>query len=127
MDENYDFPSDLRETQIRLHRANAEYEALARELPWSVEPMPGWSTQTTPNARDTVIATRPPSPGYTEEQKAEVKRLRALLLELSTRVGTHPFRDSVGKDQVHDARMALKHAHEAPDGDEHSGDCGAAA
>lgn len=30
-------------------------------------------------------------------------------------VATHPFWDTVDKDKVVEARMALKHAHETPD------------
>ncbi len=60
-------------------------------------------------------SSRPDSPGYTEEQRAEVDRLHALLLELSAAVATHPFWETVERDKVVEARMALKHAHETSD------------
>ncbi|MGW0564791.1 hypothetical protein ACWDZ4_30350 [Streptomyces sp. NPDC003016] len=48
---------------------------------------------------------------------AEVERLRALLLELSATVSTHPYRAGVKKEKekVVEARMALKHARETED------------
>ncbi|MEU9624258.1 hypothetical protein ACIQWV_38090 [Streptomyces sp. NPDC098085] len=54
------------------------------------------------------------SPGYTEDQAAEVARFRQRLLELSITVSTHPFWRSVDAGSRVDARMALKRAHEQP-------------
>lgn len=84
----------------------AEYAALCKVLPWSVEPMPGWTEEIKPNARDVQVRSRPDSPGYAPEQKAELARLRALMLDLSTTVTTHPFWGTLGKGEVVGARMA---------------------
>ncbi|WP_256096732.1 hypothetical protein [Streptomyces agglomeratus] len=54
----------------------------------------------------------PPSPGYTDVQKAEVARLRRRLLELSAVVSTHPYRETVEVGKRVEQRMALKHVHE---------------
>ncbi|XMN04580.1 hypothetical protein ACK8N7_00165 [Streptomyces griseobrunneus] len=41
----YDFPQDLRDAQLNLHRTRAAYEEYARALPWSAEPLPGWEAE----------------------------------------------------------------------------------
>ncbi|WP_138908598.1 hypothetical protein [Streptomyces chryseus] len=107
----YDFPEDLRAAQLRLHQTWAEYEALGRALPWSVEPSEGW---TAPKVlySDAEPRSLPPSPGYSDEQKAEVARLRRELLELSAVVSTHPYWETVEAGKRVDQRMALKHVHE---------------
>ncbi|OEJ21590.1 hypothetical protein AS594_39355 [Streptomyces agglomeratus] len=104
----YDFPRDLHSAQTRLHQARAEYEELGRTLPWSVEPSEGW---TAPKVlySDGEPRSLPASPGYTDEQKAAVTRLRRELLELSITVSTHPYWATVGKDVLVDRRMGLKH------------------
>jgi hypothetical protein len=40
----YDFPQDLCEAQLALHRTWSTYEQYARTLPWSAEPMSGWES-----------------------------------------------------------------------------------
>ncbi|MBT2511520.1 hypothetical protein J7I98_38160 [Streptomyces sp. ISL-98] len=107
----YDFPQDLRDAQLRLHQTWAQYEQLGKTLPWSVESSEGW---TAPKVlySDAQARSLPPSPGYTDEQKAEVARLRAELLELSVAVSTHPYWDTVPVADRVDQRMALKHVHE---------------
>lgn len=108
----YDFPQDLRDAQLALHRTRAALEQYARALPWSAEPLPGWGTSScTPAA----ASTKPASPGYTPEQREQVEKFRAELLELSTVVMTHPYWAGLDESVVQ-ARMALQHAHEQPDG-----------
>lgn len=104
----YDFPEDLRAAQLRLHQTWAEYEALGRTLPWSVEPSEGW---TAPKVlySDAEPRSLPPSPGYTDEQ---IARLRRELLELSAVVSTHPYWETVEAGKRVEQRMALKHVHE---------------
>ncbi|WP_351233898.1 hypothetical protein [Streptomyces sp. NPDC002133] len=102
------FPPDLIDAQFRLHQARAEYEALCRSLPWSVEPAKGWPGEENPHT-GAVTGGREDSPGYTATQKTEVLRLRALLRELSLEVSTHPHWDSVEAEKRMEARMALKH------------------
>jgi hypothetical protein len=58
----YDFPQDLRDAQLRLHQTWAEYEALGRTLPWSVEPSEGWTGPKVLHA-DGEPRSLPPSPG----------------------------------------------------------------
>lgn len=106
----YDFPQDLRAAQLALHRTRAAYEEYARTLPWSAEPLPGWKAEK--QLHSGFRSSKPDSPGYTEEQHAQVARFRAELLKLSSTVSTHPFWDQVEHGQVVDARMRLKHAHE---------------
>ncbi|MEE1812633.1 hypothetical protein [Streptomyces sp. BE133] len=104
------FPQDLLDAQAALHETRAGYEEYAKTLPWSAEPMPGWESDK--QLHSNYISAKPDSPGYTEEQAAEVARFRARLLELSITVSTHPFWDSVDVGDRVKARMALKHAHE---------------
>ncbi|MGO1025777.1 hypothetical protein ACTOXX_34955 [Streptomyces rubiginosohelvolus] len=107
----YAFPQDLRNAQLALHQTRAAYEEYARTLPWSAEPLPGWEAEK--QLHSGFRSSKPDSPGYTEEQHAEVARFRAELLELSSTVTTHPFWKQVEHGQVVDARMRLKHQHEA--------------
>ncbi|MFE1500464.1 hypothetical protein ACFW89_36050, partial [Streptomyces albidoflavus] len=60
----YGFPDDLKQLQARLHKAHADYQALCRTLPWSVEPLPGWPGTVHPHTGE-VTGGREPSPGYT--------------------------------------------------------------
>ena len=104
----YGFPYGLKQLQARLHQANAEYQALCRTLPWSVEPLPGWPPVKHPHT-DELTGGREASPGYTPEQIAEERRLWDLVRELSIEVSTHPYwkKPEQGPGLV-EARMALK-------------------
>ncbi|MFB7592372.1 hypothetical protein [Streptomyces sp. NPDC056169] len=106
---SFAFPADLTALQARLHRARADYEALSRTLPWSVEPMPGWARTVHPNSKVVTDPGREPSPGYTPEQLAEDTRLRALVRDLSDQVSTHSYWGTLERGpQLVDARIALK-------------------
>ncbi|MFB7310953.1 hypothetical protein [Streptomyces sp. NPDC056192] len=109
----YDFPQDLRDAQLALHETRARYEQYARTLPWSAEPMPGWESEKQPYT--SFRSGKADSPGYTDDQAAEIAHLKARILELGIIVSTHPFWGSVESGLV-DARMALKHVHEQPAG-----------
>ncbi|MDX2394126.1 hypothetical protein NJL88_29520 [Streptomyces sp. DK15] len=98
------FPDDLLQLQVRLHRAHAEHRAYLAGLPWSVEPMAGWKRGERFSHRGDV----PDSPGWTDEQKETVERMRAELRELSTAVAGHPHWASVPRERLVDARMQLK-------------------
>lgn len=111
MPKTFPFPQDLLDAQAALNETRAACEEYARTLPWSAEPMPGWEANK--QLHSNYISEKPDSPGYTEEQAAEVARYRARILELSTAVFTHPFWVTVG-DGVVKARSALLHAHEQP-------------
>ncbi|MDJ0386079.1 hypothetical protein [Streptomyces sp. G-G2] len=98
------FPDDLLQLQERLHRAHAEHRAYLAELPWSVEPMAGWTRGERFSHRGDV----PDSPGWSDEQKETVERMRAELRELSTTVVDHPHWATVPRENLVNARMQLK-------------------
>ncbi|MFF3177910.1 hypothetical protein ACFVQ0_35425 [Streptomyces sp. NPDC057900] len=108
----YDFPQDLRDAQLALHRTRAAMEQYARTLPWSAEPMPGWEADK--QLYSGYRSSKSDSPGYTPEQREQVEKYRAELLELSTTVMTHPYWAGLDESVVQ-ARMVLQHAHEQPD------------
>ncbi|MFF3610763.1 hypothetical protein [Streptomyces sp. NPDC002580] len=100
-----DFPSDLLAGQEELHQVRAELLALLKRLPWSVEPLDGFSD--TGGWRK---VERPASPGWTEDEQAEVEKLRRRELELAVFVTGHRFWSEVTPPDKVDARMRLKHA-----------------
>lgn len=103
----YDFPSDLLAGQEELHQVRAELSALLKRLPWSVEPLDGFSD--TGGWRK---VERPASPGWTADEQAEVEKLRRREHELAVFVSCHRFWAEVtGPDRM-DARTRLKHARE---------------
>ncbi|MEE1753004.1 hypothetical protein [Streptomyces sp. SP18CS02] len=104
-----EFPDDLRAAQTRLHQATAELAALCRSLPWSVEPLPGWPGTEHPHTGE-MTGGRDASPGWTEEQKTAVQRLRTECVDLSARVATHPFWATVEAGTRMQTRMELKQA-----------------
>jgi hypothetical protein len=107
----YDFPSDLLAGQEELHQVRAELSALLKRLPWSVEPLDGFSDD---NGWRKVE--RPASPGWTEDEQAEVEKLRRREHELAVFVSTHRYwAELTGSDRVH-ARSALKHSPVGADG-----------
>ncbi|WAX80313.1 hypothetical protein [Streptomyces sp. KMM 9044] len=105
----YDFPSDLLAGQEELRQVQAELSALLRRLPWSVEPLDGFSDDT-----GWRLVERPASPGWTDDEQAEVEKLRRREHELVVFVSTHRYwADLAGVDRVQ-ARSRLKHAHGTP-------------
>ncbi|WP_030814297.1 hypothetical protein [Streptomyces sp. NRRL S-337] len=109
MAEKFDFPQDLVDAQAQLHKVRAELSALYARLPWSVEPLPGWTH--TKESGHYYESNRPDSPGWTDEEKQQVNDLRARQMELVTTVFAHPFWASC-PDPVA-ARTALKHVEPA--------------
>ncbi|MFI1163143.1 hypothetical protein ACH4UM_05920 [Streptomyces sp. NPDC020801] len=106
----YDFPSDLLAGQEELHQVRAELSALLKRLPWSVEPLDGFSDDGGWRKVE-----RPASPGWTADEQAEVEKLRRREHELAVFVSTHRYWSQfTGPDGI-DARSRLKHAHEAPE------------
>ncbi|MFD5012488.1 hypothetical protein [Streptomyces chartreusis] len=104
----YDFPSDLLAGQEELHQVRAELSALLKRLPWSVVPLDGFS-----DGNGWRKVERPASPGWTEDEQAEVEKLRQREHELAVFVSGHRFwSEMAGSDRV-DARTKLKHAHGA--------------
>lgn len=109
MAKTYPFPSDLLAGQEELHQVRAELLALLKRLPWSVEPLDGFSDD---NGWRKVE--RPASPGWTPDEQAEVEKLRRRERELAVFVSCHRFWDEVtGADRV-DARSRLKYTHATP-------------
>ncbi|MFM9441779.1 hypothetical protein [Streptomyces acidiscabies] len=103
MAETYDFPSDLRAGQEELHQVRAELSALLKRLPWSVAPLDGFSD--TERWRP---VERPASPGWTEDEQAEVEKLRRREHELAVFVTGHRFWAEVETGERVEARMRLK-------------------
>jgi hypothetical protein len=104
----YDFPSDLLAGQEELHQVRAELSALLKRLPWSVVPLEGFSDD---NGWRKIE--RPASPGWTQDEQAEVEKLRRREHELAVFVSGHRFWSEVSAPDRMDARTRLKHAHEA--------------
>ncbi|MFG2891056.1 hypothetical protein [Streptomyces sp. NPDC048248] len=103
-----DFPQDLLDVQLELHRVQAELHALYARLPWSVDPMAGHGEDFwRPRLRED-------SPGYSDDEKAQVAALRARQLDLTVTLSCHDYWASCPGSVV-GARAALKHAHEPAD------------
>lgn len=111
MPKTFPFPQDLLDAQASLDETRVACELYALTLPWSAEPMPGWEANK--QLHSNYISEKPDSPGYTDEQAAQVARYQAELVRLSTAVSTHPYWATLDEGVV-EARMALKHAHEQP-------------
>ncbi|MEU1932443.1 hypothetical protein ABZ516_34470 [Streptomyces sp. NPDC019826] len=107
----YDFPPDLRNTQLALHQTRAAYEQYSRTLPWSAGPAPSWEGDK--RLHSDYRSAKADGPGYTDAQREEIARFRADLLGLSTTVATHPFRATLEQGEVVAGRMTLKHTHQA--------------
>ncbi|WP_406222922.1 hypothetical protein [Streptomyces decoyicus] len=109
MAETFDFPRDLVDAQLELRSVRSELSALYKRLPWSVEPLPGW-THTKDGGRY-YEPKRPDSPGWTDEEKQQVNDLRVREMELVTHIYAHDFWASCSDPVT--ARSALKHVTEA--------------
>ncbi|MBV2353763.1 hypothetical protein KUM39_05205 [Streptomyces sp. J2-1] len=101
-----EFPSDLLAGQEELHQIRSELAALFRRLPWSVEPMTGFTEDTGWRKVE-----RPASPGWTEDEQAEVEKLRRREHELAVFITGHRFWTEMAQAGRVDARMRLKHVH----------------
>ncbi|MFE7331830.1 hypothetical protein ACFU8W_44470 [Streptomyces sp. NPDC057565] len=76
--------------RLLMGRRPDRSEQYAVGLLWSAEPMPGWDSEKQPYT--SFRSGKADSPGYTQEQAAQVRRFQAELLRLSTEVATHPHR-----------------------------------
>ncbi|MEU8710905.1 hypothetical protein ACWC6I_01030 [Streptomyces sp. NPDC001414] len=103
----YDFPSDLLAGQEELHQVRAELSALLKRLPWSVVPLEGFSDDGGWRKVE-----RPASPGWTEDEQAEVEKLRRREHELAVFVSGHRFWAEVTTPDRVPARSRLKHTRE---------------
>ncbi|WP_199548728.1 hypothetical protein [Streptomyces sp. N35] len=102
-----EFPSDLLAGQEELHQIRSELLALLKRLPWSVVPLDGFSD--TGGWRK---VERPASPGWSEDEQAEVEKLRRRERELAVFVSGHRYWKEVATPDVVSTRMLLKHVHE---------------
>lgn len=100
------FPSDLLAGQEELHQVRSELLTLLKRLPWSVEPLDGFTDD---NGWRRVE--RPASPGWTSDEQAAVEKLRARELELAVFITCHRFWTDLPKPDQVTARMALKNTH----------------
>ncbi|MFC8920483.1 hypothetical protein ACFT5C_32575 [Streptomyces sp. NPDC057116] len=72
-----------------------------------MEPLPGWPGTEHPHTGE-VSGGREASPGWTEEEKEAVDRLRARCLELAVEVSGHPFWGQVETEKAAMTRSELK-------------------
>ncbi|WP_050994144.1 hypothetical protein [Streptomyces violaceusniger] len=98
--------------QEALHQVAHTLRALYDRLPWSVEPHPGFSDPEYWRPRQ-----RPATDGWTEDDHAEVQRLRVRQMELTITIATHPFWKALEGPDLVTARTMLKHAHDTPTAD----------
>jgi hypothetical protein len=111
----FPFPDELLELQRQLNQARKEHTELCRTLPRSAEPLPGWTREEpSPGGAKPRTVTVEPSPGYAPEQAAAERRLRRRMLELAEQIVTHGFWDTLQREEVAQARTALKHADDKP-------------
>ncbi|MFF9039682.1 hypothetical protein ACF090_29930 [Streptomyces sp. NPDC014892] len=108
MAKTYDFPEDLLAGQEELHQVRAELLALLKRLPWSVEPLDGFSDD-----RGWRKVERPASPGWTADEQAEVEKLRERERELAVFVSCHRFWSEIATEEKVEARTHLKHARDS--------------
>ncbi|MEU5431434.1 hypothetical protein AB0H73_38330 [Streptomyces olivoreticuli] len=105
MAEPFDFPDDLVAAQQQFQQVTADLSALLKELPWSVDPHPGYPAR----EGSRFPSERPATEGWTPEQREKAAGLRARQRELAAVLTTHPYwgTEAVSGDVVA-ARMALK-------------------
>ncbi|WP_030808050.1 hypothetical protein [Streptomyces sp. NRRL F-2799] len=107
MSASHEFPSDLLAGQEELHQIRAELSALLKRLPWSVEPLDGFTDDTGWRKIE-----RPASPGWTADEQAEVEKLRRREHELAVFITGHRYWTEVAPADRAQARSKLKHAHD---------------
>lgn len=95
------------ELQRTLEQTRAAYDTLCATLPWSAEPLDGWTTKAATATAGPID--RAPSPGYTEEQREQEAELFVRLRELSIAVTTHPHWQTLQGPARVAARTELKH------------------
>nr|WP_196789392.1 hypothetical protein [Streptomyces caniscabiei] len=91
-----------------MHQVRAELLALLKRLPWSVEPLDGFSDDSGWRKVE-----RPASPGWTPDEQAEVEKLRERERELAVFVSCHRFWSETATEERVEARTHLKHARDS--------------
>ncbi|MDX2748285.1 hypothetical protein [Streptomyces sp. NRRL_B-2557] len=74
-----------------------------------MEPHDGWPGKEHLRTGE-ITGGKPPSPGWTDEQKAAIHRLRQKCLALSETVATHAYWQSLSGESLVQRRMELKAA-----------------
>jgi hypothetical protein len=101
----YDFPKDLIEAQDELDEVRGELKPLLKKQPWSLEPLPAWTT----HDGAWRASSRPDSPGWDPADQQRIAALRARELELVTLILCHSFWEGVDGYDRTAARDKLKH------------------
>ncbi|NEB82009.1 hypothetical protein G3I40_43390 [Streptomyces sp. SID14478] len=112
-DSEFDFPSDLLAGQEELHQIRADLQALFKRLPWSVAPLDAIS-----DTQGWRKLERPASPGWTDDEQAEVEKLRRRELELAVFVTCHRYWSELPGPAAVRARARLQHVGDRPAGDD---------
>ncbi|MET9528192.1 hypothetical protein [Streptomyces coeruleorubidus] len=106
------FPPALVAAQREAAEVEAELRRFQATLPWSREPQDGWEAPEQVGGMSGYRSSRPPSPGWTDEQKAEYDRLWELRRKTTLAVYAHEHWKACGAKAV-EARQALKRVPEA--------------
>ncbi|MEU5193646.1 hypothetical protein AB0G86_06220 [Streptomyces scabiei] len=106
------FPSDLVKAHSEAAEARAELHRYQATLPWSREPHDGWEAPERTGGMQALKSSRPPTNGWTDEQKAEYDRLWERCRETSLLVYAHRHWKACGMKAA-EARQALKRVPEA--------------
>jgi hypothetical protein len=104
----YDFPKDLIEAQDDLDEVRGELRELLKKQPWSVEPLPAWTTHE--NAWR--ASSRPDSPGWDSADQQRIGTLRAREVELAALIVGHAFWKDIAAEERTSAPDQLKHHRE---------------
>ncbi|MFJ8511058.1 hypothetical protein [Streptomyces avermitilis] len=104
----YDFPKALLEAQDELDEVRGELRKLLKKQPWSVEPLPAWTTHE--NAWR--ASSHPDSPGWDSADQHRIGKLRAREVELAPLFTGHSFWKDIAPEERTPARDHLKHHRE---------------
>jgi hypothetical protein len=105
----YDFPKDLIAAQVELDAVRDELTILLNKQPWSVEPLPAWTTHESAWR----AFSRPDSPGWDPADQQRIGKLRAREVELAALLVCHRFWLEFAGPERTAARDYLKHHREA--------------
>ncbi|MEU9367171.1 hypothetical protein AB0D71_21140 [Streptomyces avermitilis] len=107
----YDFPKALLEAQDELDEVRGELRKLLKKQPWSVEPLPAWTTHENAwrasSHPDSPAGTRP-----TSSASASCERGRSNEVELAPLFTGHSFWKDIAPEERTPARDHLKHHRE---------------
>ncbi|MET8289900.1 hypothetical protein ABZV80_32440 [Streptomyces sp. NPDC005132] len=110
MAQKYDFPEGLRTAQDELDQVRGDLQRLLQRQPWSVEPLPAWSS----HDNSWRLSSRPDSPGWVAADQRDYGVLRAREVELAALIVCHAFWATVEPAERSTARSQLKHYRDHP-------------